>query len=100
MTKYDPHTRDGGLFADYINTSLKFQAEASGYTSWFGNPEDKERYFETFNARDGVLFDTDAIGSNAARRGREKLFEFVLGKIGRKAESNPDQANLSLARTV
>jgi len=38
VTKYDPHTRDGGLFADYINTFLKLKAEASGYPGWVYKP--------------------------------------------------------------
>ena len=39
VTKYDPHTREGSLFADYINTFLKLQAEASGYPTWVQNPK-------------------------------------------------------------
>jgi hypothetical protein len=29
VTKYDTHTIEGGLFADYINTFLKLKAKAS-----------------------------------------------------------------------
>jgi hypothetical protein len=47
VTKYDPHTREVVLFADYINTFLKFKAEASGYPSWVGNRGDEERYVQT-----------------------------------------------------
>jgi hypothetical protein len=79
---------------------LKLKAEASGYLSWVQPPEDEERYVETFYAREGVLTDKDAIRPNAAKRGLAKLFEFALGKIGRKAESNPDQADLRPTRIV
>ena len=65
VTKYDPHTREEGLFADYINTFLKIKAEASGYPAWVRNPEDEERYVETFIAREGMLMDRDAIIANA-----------------------------------
>ena len=99
MTKYDPHTREGGLFADYINTIVKLKAEASGYPSWFGNTYHEERYVETFYAREGVLLDNDDIRPNAAKRGLAKLFEFALGKIGRMAEPNQDQADLRPGRT-
>ena len=44
LTKYYPHTRNFGLFAVYINTSLKHKAAASGYTTWFRNSEDEELY--------------------------------------------------------
>ena len=40
VTIYDPHTREGGRFADYINTFLKLKAETSGYTAGVRNPED------------------------------------------------------------
>jgi hypothetical protein len=43
VTRYDPHTGEGGLFVDYINTFLKLKAEASGYPRWDRGPEDEER---------------------------------------------------------
>ena len=59
MTKCDPHTRESDLLADYINTFLKIKAEVSVYPGWVRTPEDEERYFKTFNAREGVLLDRD-----------------------------------------
>jgi len=73
MTKYDPHTLEGGLFADYINRFPKLKAEDSGYQPWVQNPEDEERYVTTFNARKGALMDRDAIRPNANKRGLVKL---------------------------
>ena len=49
LTKYDRHTREGGLLADYINTFLTLKAEARGYPAWVRNPEEEESYLETFN---------------------------------------------------
>jgi hypothetical protein len=31
---YDPYSREGGFFADFINTFLKLKAEANGYPIW------------------------------------------------------------------
>jgi hypothetical protein len=31
VIRHDPETREGGLFAGYIDTFLKLKAEASGY---------------------------------------------------------------------
>ena len=76
VTKYDTHTREGGLFAEYINTFLKLKVEAKGYPAWVRNTEDEERYVETFNAIEGVLKDRDVIRTYAAKRGLAKLFEF------------------------
>jgi len=41
VTRYNPETGEGGLFADYINTFLKLKVEASGYPGWVKNPEDE-----------------------------------------------------------
>lgn len=68
VTKYDPHTREGGLFADYINTLLKLKTETSGTITGL----------ETLKTRNGTL-DSDGIRLNAAKRGLAKLFEFALG---------------------
>jgi hypothetical protein len=48
VTRYDPETRVGGLFAGYIDTFLKLKAEAIGYPAWFRSPADEERYIELF----------------------------------------------------
>ena len=48
VTRYDPETREGVLFAGYIDTFLKLKAESSGYPAWVRNPADEERYIELF----------------------------------------------------
>ena len=48
VTRYDPETSDVGRFVDYINTSLKLKAETSGYPGWVKNPEDEEKYIQSF----------------------------------------------------
>jgi hypothetical protein len=106
VTKYDPHTRDGRLFAECINTFLKLKAEASGYPACVRyracvrNPEDEERYVTIFDAREGVLMDREAIRPNAAKRGLAKLcLNSLWGKLA-EAESKPDQADLRPTRTI
>ena len=85
VTNYDPHTCEGCLFANYINTFLKLKAEASGYPSWVRNPEDEERYVENFYSREGVRLDRDAIRSNAPKRGLAKLcLKSLWGKLTEK----------------
>ena len=85
VTKYDPHTRAGSLFAEYINTFLKLKAEASGHTAWVRKPEDKECYVTTFDAREGVLMDREAIRPNAAKRGLAKLcLNSLWGKLAER----------------
>jgi hypothetical protein len=44
VTRYDPETREGSLFAGYIDTFLKLKAEAIGYPAWVRTPAEKELY--------------------------------------------------------
>ena len=82
VTKYDPHTSEVGLFSDHINTFLKLKAEANGYPSWVRNHEDEECYIDTFNAREGVLMDRNAIRPNATKRGLGNLrLNSLWGKL-------------------
>jgi len=48
VTRYDPETREGGLFAGYIVTFLKWKAEAIGYPACFRSLADEKRYIESF----------------------------------------------------
>ena len=45
-TQYDPETKEGGLFASYINTFLKFKQEASGPPDWVKTPDDVQEYID------------------------------------------------------
>jgi hypothetical protein len=57
VTKYDPQTGDGGLFAQYINTFLKLKAEATGYPNWVQFPADEDTYISDFQASEDMLLD-------------------------------------------
>ena len=41
VTRYDPESREVGLFVGSIDTFLKLKAGASGYPSWVRNPDKK-----------------------------------------------------------
>jgi hypothetical protein len=43
VTRYDPQTGDGGLFAQYINLFLKLKAETSGYPNCGQCPADEDK---------------------------------------------------------
>jgi len=34
VIQFNPYTDEGGLFVDYINTSLKLKPDSSGYPDW------------------------------------------------------------------
>ena len=68
MTQCDPQTCTGCLFVQYIDTSLKLKAEASGYPRWVQSPADEDRYISEFAASEGIQLDKDDNGSNPAKR--------------------------------
>jgi hypothetical protein len=79
---YDPHTGEGGLFVDYINTFLKLKAEASGYRCWVRGPDDEEHYIESFWQSEGIRLDRESVRANAARRRLAKLcLNSMWGKL-------------------
>jgi hypothetical protein len=73
VTQYDPATGEGGLFVQYINAFLKLKAEATGYTTWVPSPDDEDRFVQSFNDREVILLNKDAIRPNAAKAALAKL---------------------------
>jgi len=93
VTRYDPPTGNGGLFAEYIDTFLKLKQEASGYTSWVRTEDDKVRYSDQIHQDEGIRLDRDSIGYNAAKRGLAKLcLNSIWGKLTER--SNRAQTKL------
>ncbi|XP_043285730.1 uncharacterized protein [Venturia canescens] len=86
ITRYDPLTRSGGLFADYINTFLKIKQEASGApTNCVGNPEALQQYIDDYKNAEGVELDANAIDFNPGLRSLAKLaLNSFWGKFGQR----------------
>ena len=61
VTRYDPETREGGMFAGYINTFLKLKAEASDYPAWVRTPAEEERYIQSFRKSEGIRLDKEEL---------------------------------------
>ena len=72
VTRYDPETREGGMFASYMDTFLKLKAEASGYHGWVRSPVDDERNIQSFWKREGIRLDRGSIKFYAAKHGLAK----------------------------
>ena len=63
-TRYDPELKEGGLFASYNNTFLKFKQEASGSPDWVKTPDDVQEYIDRFFEKEGVSLDGEKIEKN------------------------------------
>ncbi|XP_036147283.1 uncharacterized protein LOC118647134 [Monomorium pharaonis] len=86
VTRYDPGTRQGGLFAEYINTFLQLKQEASGWPSECQDDEAKERYLREYEKTEGIVLEKNNIARNSGLRSVAKLcLNSFWGKFGQRA---------------
>ena len=80
---YDPVTKQGGLFTQYINTFLKLKQEASGYPPHIKTEQEKDKYIQEYLDHEGILLDKESIVKNAGLRSLSKLaLNSFYGKFG------------------
>ena len=51
--------QEGGIFNNYMNTFLTIKAEASGYPDNMKSEEDKKKYIQEFEEKEGILFNKE-----------------------------------------
>lgn len=82
-TEYDG--RDGGLFVSYINKFLKLKQEASDWPGWVHTEEDKNKYIDDFEQKEGVRLDRNSIRKNPGFRSISKMMlNSFWGKFGQR----------------
>ena len=82
-TQYKPETKEGGVFAFYINTFLKFKQEASDPPDWVKTPDDIQEYIDWYFEKEGVSLDGEKIKKNPGLRALAKLcLNSFWGKFG------------------
>ena len=86
ISQYDPNTKTGGLFTEYVNTFLKLKQEASGWPDWILTEEDKQNYIELYNHKEGITLEYHKIKKNPGLRALAKLMlNSFWGKFGQRA---------------
>ena len=91
-TRYNLETKEGGLFASYINTFLKFKQEASGPPDWVKTPDDVQEYIDRYFEKEGVSLDGEKIEKNPGLRALAKLcLNSFLGKFGQRLNLKQSQ---------
>ena len=84
--QYDPKTKTGGLFTDYVNTFLKMKQEASGWPEWCQSENDKWRHIRDYHEKEGILLDYNNIKNNHGLRALAKLMlNSFWGKFGQRS---------------
>ena len=82
---YDPVTKQGGLFTQYINTFLKLKQEASGYPPHIKTEQEKDKYIQEYLDHEGILLNKESIVKNAGLRSLSKLaLNSFYGKFGQR----------------
>lgn len=70
---YDPVTKTGGLFTDYVNTFLKIKQEASGWGSKCLTEDEKDNFLKSYEVRENIVLDKEQIRKNSGRRNTAKI---------------------------
>ena len=82
---YNPVTKQGGLFTQYINTFLKLKQESSGYPQNVKSEEEKQAYIDQYFDHEGILLDKECIDKNPGLRSLSKLaLNSFYGKFGQR----------------
>ena len=80
--QYDPKTKTGELFTDYVNTFLKMKQEASGWPEWCQNENDRWNYIRDYHEKEGILLDYNNIKNPALRALAKLMLNSFWGKFG------------------
>lgn len=86
-TKYNPATKSGGIFAEYIDTFLKLKTQASGYPSWCKTNDDKDQFIQSFYEKEGISLEKGSIIKNPGLRSLSKIcLNSIWGKFGERPD--------------
>ncbi len=86
VTRYDPATRQGGHFAEFINTFLKIKQEASGPPAECNGDERLiEQFIAQYESVEGISLNRDELQFNSGLRCLAKLLlNSFWGKFGQR----------------
>ena len=84
--KYNSETKEGGLFAEYINTFLKIKQESSDWPKWCTDGKSRQKYIDNYYEREGIRLDPEKIKHNPGLRSLAKLLLVNMwGKWGQSS---------------
>ncbi|CAC5375852.1 unnamed protein product [Mytilus coruscus] len=85
VEQYDPKSKSGGIFTEYINTFLKMKQEASGWPSWCITEKHRQKYIQDYFEKEGIQLDYKKIEKNPGLRSLAKLMlNSFWGKFGQR----------------
>ena len=78
ISVYDPVTKKGGLFTEYMNKMATKKVESSDWPSWVQSEEDKDRYIQMYEEKEGIVLKKENVCSNPAMKNVAKKSLNVL----------------------
>lgn len=72
-TCYDPNTKTGGVFVEFINTFLKIKQESSGWPQNCKTEKDRLKYIQEYEQHENIILEEGKIQKNEALRSLAKL---------------------------
>ncbi|XP_071153592.1 uncharacterized protein [Mytilus edulis] len=85
VSQYNPDTKEGGIFTEYVNTFLKIKQEASGWPEWCLTDQDKHTYIKNYFEKEGIWLEEKNIKENPGLRQLAKLIlNSFWGKFGQR----------------
>lgn len=90
--EYNPESKTGGLFTEYINSFLKIKQEASGYPQNIYTEDEKDLYIEKYLTHEGIKLDKEKVEKNPGLRSISKLaLNSFYGKFGQRTNMKKTQ---------
>ncbi|XP_059487267.1 uncharacterized protein LOC132203479 [Neocloeon triangulifer] len=87
---YDPESKTGGIWTDYMNHFVKLKQEASGFPDECETEEQKDQYIKDYFEKEGILLEKDNIEYNATKRTTSKLCANSLWGKFAQADNHPE----------
>ena len=73
VSQYNPDTKEGGIFTEYVNTFLQIKQETSGWPEWCLTDQDKHTYIKNYFENEGIWLEEKNIKDNPGLRQLVKL---------------------------
>ena len=84
-SQYDPASRSGGLFTEYIDKFFKLKLQYSGWPDGCVSESEKDAYIENIFAHEGIELEKENVQFNSGLRALAKLMlNSFWGKFGQK----------------
>ena len=85
ISQYDPESKSGGIFTEYVNTFLKMKQEASGWPSSCNTEAERWQYINDYERKEGIRLEYEHIKQNPGMRAIGKLMlNSFWGKFGQR----------------